>query len=63
MANRRPRMKAHPAGQGKPGIPYRPIFPPKPEGEWYFHYEQREWVAVDPYKVSARSEKGGRGAR
>jgi hypothetical protein len=47
---RRPKMKAHPAGHGKPGVPYRPIFPPKPDGgKWYWSYEGEAWVDKDPY--------------
>jgi len=43
-------MKAHPAGHGKPGVPYRPIFPPKPDGgKWYWSYEGEAWVDKDPY--------------
>ena len=45
-----PKLKRRPAGEGKPGVPYIPIFPPKPdEGQWFWHYQQREWVATDPY--------------
>ena len=52
MARRgKPNLKRKPAGEGKPGVPYIPIFPDQPsEGKWFWHYEKGEWVGTDPYK-------------
>lgn len=48
---RKPNLKRHPAGEGKPGIPYIPIFPPKPDdGKWFWDYDKKQWVDQDPYK-------------
>lgn len=59
MAKRgRPNLKRKPAGEGKPGVPYIPLYPPRPDdGTWHWHYEKREWVAQDPYK-----DKNGKAA-
>ncbi len=61
MAGRKkPSLRRRPAGKGKPGVPYIPTFPAKPdagEGKWFWHYEKGEWVDTDPYP----DQKGSRG--
>lgn len=51
----KPKFKRAPAGRGKPGVPYIPIYPPKPDdGEWFWDYEIGKWVSNDPYEQTEK---------